>query len=71
MTTVMNYGKVLTVGILSEVIAYKFGKRRGRIKAERNYTPVVINDKRNDECVNYDSFCRSFGSCNGMACEYE
>lgn len=59
------------MGILSEVIAYKYGKRRGRIKAERNAEPVVIYDKRNDECSNYATFCSNFGSCNGMECEYD
>ena len=59
------------MGILSEVIAYKLGKRRGRIKAERNYTPVIISDKRNSQCSNYVSFCQTFGSCNGMECDFD
>lgn len=59
------------MGLLSEIIAYKIGKRRGRIKAERSFTPVIINDKRDQECSNYQSFCRNFGSCDGMECEYD
>lgn len=58
------------MGILSEIVAYKYGKRRGRIQAERN-TPECIADERNTECVNYASFCQNFGSCDGMECEYE
>lgn len=59
------------MGILSEIIFYKLGKRRGRIQAERNAKPIIINDKRNEECSNYWSFCHNYGSCGGMACEYD
>lgn len=59
------------MGILSEILAYQYGKRRGRIATERRQQPVVINDKRNDECSNYYSFCLNYGSCAGMECEYE
>lgn len=61
------------MGILSEVIAYKIGKRRGERKAERRMSseqsPAVGG--RDPECLNYQSFCVNFGSCNGMECEYE
>lgn len=61
------------MGILSEVVAYKIGKRRGRRKAERQmrYAGSPEVGGRDPECLNYQSFCQNFGSCNGMACEYE
>ena len=27
--------------------------------------------KRNVDCLNYASFCETFGSCDGQTCEYE
>ena len=27
--------------------------------------------KVNEECINYNLFCRNFGSCDGQVCEYE
>lgn len=61
------------MGILSEVIAYKIGKRRGRRKAERQMRQAEspVFDERDPVCLNYQSFCVNFGSCNGMKCEYE
>lgn len=57
------------MGIFSHIITYQIGKRRGYRKAEEN--PVVINDLRDKNCTNYESFCKNFGSCDGMECEYE
>lgn len=59
------------MGILSEVIFYQLGKRRGRIQTERNTQPVIINDTRDTECANYERFCKNFGSCDGQECEYD
>lgn len=57
------------MGLLSHIITYKVGKRRGRRVAERDFSPVV--DSRDPECVNYKSYCLNYGSCNGMRCEYD
>jgi hypothetical protein len=65
------------MGWLSHVVAYKFGKNRGRKKAERNFARTIEAGphpdvfQMSDECVNYESFCRNFGSCDGMECEYD
>jgi hypothetical protein len=58
------------MGLISNVVFYKVGKRRGKRIAERQGSPVVM-DSRDPECLNYESYCKNFGSCNGMACEYE
>lgn len=55
------------MGILSVLVAYKIGRRRGR--AQRVELP--INDGRDPLCINFETFCRNFGSCDGMECEYE
>ena len=59
------------MGLLSHLVTYKFGKRRGRAAARRSASPVVLTDERDPECIHYQSFCVNFGSCNGGACEYE
>lgn len=55
------------MGLISTYIAYRVGKRRGR----RATTVAHENDGRDPECLNFHSFCKSYGSCNGMTCEYE
>lgn len=56
------------MGLVSHVVAYKFGKSRGRRKAERDYDAP---DARDPNCVNYPIFCRQYGSCDGQKCEYD
>jgi hypothetical protein len=43
------------------------GLRRKRKKGRK----VGASGKRNEDCLNYASFCRNFGSCDGQTCEYE
>jgi hypothetical protein len=57
------------MGILSTILAYGIGRRRGR--SERAERGVPLIDERDADCINYESFCRNFGNCNGMECEYE
>ena len=59
------------MGVLSNIIFYKVGKRRGRRIAEGEASPVVIYETRDPQCLNYRSYCMNYGSCNGMTCEYE
>jgi len=58
---------LIGMGLLSVLVAYKVGRRRGRREVESN---AEIVDGRNEECLNYSSFCLHFGGCNGMACEF-
>jgi hypothetical protein len=55
------------MGIITNIIAYKVGKRRG----SRDSETVVVHDSRDPECLNYESFCKNFGSCDGQECEYD
>ena len=55
------------MGLFTTVIAYKLGKRSGK----RDSETIVVHDNRDSECLNYESYCKSYGSCNGMRCEYE
>ena len=56
------------MGLLSHIVAYQIGKRRGK----RQVLPVVVEQHEgNPQCVNYESFCRGYGSCDGMECNYE
>jgi hypothetical protein len=54
------------MGLFSNIIAYKVGKSRGK----RASKVVLENDDRDPECLNYESFCKNFGSCGGQECEY-
>lgn len=56
------------MGLLSHIFAYQVGKRRGRQKAERN---IVYEHEGDPVCVNYESFCKNYGNCDGMECEYD
>lgn len=61
------------MGILSEILAYQIGKRRGYRKAERrasDHGGAPVCDTRDPKCLNYESFCRTYGSCDGQTCEY-
>ena len=55
------------MGLFTTVIAYKLGKR----SSKRDSETIVVHDNRDSECLNYESYCKSYGSCNGMRCEYE
>mgnify|MGYP006893285223 CR=1 FL=1 len=55
------------MGIITNIVAYKLGKRSGK----RDSDVVVVNDRRNPECLNYESYCKNYGSCNGQECDYE
>lgn len=58
------------MGLFSAIVAYKIGKRAGRKKAERR--AALDDDFGGDpECLNFDSFCSNYGSCDGMVCEYD
>ena len=54
------------MGIFTNIIAYKVGKSRGK----RDSEVVFVNDSRDPECLNYESFCKNFGSCDGQECNY-
>lgn len=54
------------MGLFTTVVAYKLGKRGGR----RDSKEVVVHDSRDPECLNYESYCKNFGSCNGQKCDY-
>lgn len=57
------------MGLLSHVVVYKVGKSRGKRKARRDMPELP--DSRDPDCLNYASFCRQYGSCDGQKCEYE
>ena len=52
--------------LFTTVVAYKLGKRSGK----RDSDVVVVNDRRDPECLNYESYCKNYGSCNGQKCDY-
>lgn len=58
------------MGLFTGFLIYKAGKRRGR-KAQERRQARDHYDERDPECINYGSFCRAFGGCDGMECEYE
>jgi len=41
-----------------------FGRKRIKGKKPRR------SSKSNPECINYQLFCKNFGSCDGQKCEY-
>ena len=55
------------MGLFSHYVAYRIGRRRAERRAERAVDDI---DERDPDCVNYAVFCRSYGSCDGQACEY-
>jgi hypothetical protein len=54
------------MGLFTTIVAYKLGKRSGR----RDSETVVVHDDRDPECLNYESYCKNYGSCNGQKCDY-
>jgi hypothetical protein len=54
------------MGLFTTIVAYKLGKRSGR----RDSETVVVHDNRDPECLNYESYCKNYGSCNGQKCDY-
>lgn len=58
------------MGWLTGLVIYKVGKRRGRKKAIRSHE-APVTDTRDPKCINYESFCRGYGSCYDLECEYE
>jgi hypothetical protein len=60
------------MGLLGGFIVYSFGKRRGRKQATRRLAqeygaqPEPLGQQ---DCIHYWSFCKNYGSCDGMACE--
>lgn len=55
------------MGLISNFVAYKVGKSRGR-REERQELDI---DTRDPDCLNYPIFCRQYGSCDGQTCEYD
>jgi len=61
------------VGLISNIVAYGVGRRRGRQaaerRAERDAADEFADDIDREDCVNYHSFCKNYGSCDGQVCE--
>lgn len=57
------------MGLLATYVIYRIGRSRGR-KAEQGRAADQEPDTRNPDCINYNNFCRSYGSCDEMECEY-
>lgn len=55
------------MGLITNIISYKIGKRVGKRDVPE---PVVVHDGRDPECLNYERFCKSYGSCGGQDCDY-
>lgn len=58
------------MGLFTGFLLYQAGKRRGR-KAQERRQDREHRDSLDPDCVNYGSFCRAFGGCDGQVCEYE
>jgi len=62
------------MGLFGGIIVYGFGKRRGRKQEVRRSLKQNVGAGDRDfgrhECNNYYRFCRGYGSCDGMTCEY-
>lgn len=54
------------MGLLGHYVAYRIGKSQGK-RLEKNSRP----DTRDPDCINYSSFCETYGSCDGQRCEYQ
>ena len=57
------------MGLLSHIVAYKLGRRAGR-RGEARRATNVDRDDRDPDCINFDMFCKNYGSCDGMTCEF-
>jgi len=58
------------MGLVSTLIIYQRGKRRGLANAIR-HSDQHGRRKRNSECDNYAGFCETYGSCDGQVCSYD
>jgi hypothetical protein len=57
------------MGLFAHIVTYQVGKRRGRRSVQRQrYDEPHEGDP---QCLKYASFCKNYGSCDGMECEYE
>lgn len=56
------------MGLITTYIAYRIGKRRGRNSVPSAPAPAPTGDP---QCLNYESFCKNYGSCHDQICEYE
>jgi hypothetical protein len=67
------------MGILSALLIYKVAKRRTTKRVTRSLSVqqprtrgmLVHADGTADECLNYQLFCKNYGSCDGQVCEYD
>lgn len=61
------------MGVLTTILAYKIGRRRGRRKAQQmfmdTYDGGADEPRPTDTCTNYDSFCKNYGSCLDLSCD--
>jgi hypothetical protein len=56
------------MGLITNYIAYRVGKRVAtRSRPAGAQHDVVRGDP---ECLNYESFCKNYGSCDDMECDY-
>ena len=56
------------MGIFTSLVAYQFGKRRGRRQSK---SQGENRHEGHPDCLNYSSFCEHFGSCDGQECEFD
>ena len=56
------------MGLITNYIAYRVGKR----VATRRCPPRAQHDavQGDPDCLNYESFCKNYGSCDNMECDY-
>lgn len=56
------------MGLITNYIAYRVGKR----VATPRCPPRAQHDavQGDPECLNYESFCKNYGSCDDMECDY-
>lgn len=62
------------MGWITNYVAYRIGRRvqrsnEPRPQAQTAFIPQSFDDE--PECINFDSFCKNYGSCDGQVCEYE
>lgn len=57
------------MGLFTNYIAYRVGKRvvTRLQRIQRAQHDAVQGDP---ECLNYESFCKNYGSCDNMDCDY-
>ena len=54
------------MGLFTGYVVYKIGKNKGEKKARRE----LSTDERDINCLNYERFCKNYGSCDGQTCEF-